>query len=168
MRKLPKITIRNQHVFDAKRFFNIFQSSDFAFLPIKVDSVEEERRFLKKNKSKRKRNFEYNFTILSDNIVVGAVGVKINQHYPHIGEIGYFVEEQYWGKEIAPKAVKLIETFAFNKLKLIRLEILINTKNKASIRVAEKSGYKKESVLKARLPQDNSFQDAILFSKVRI
>jgi RimJ/RimL family protein N-acetyltransferase len=40
-----------------------------------------------------------------------------------MGELGYFVDEKYWGKGIATEAVKLAEKIGFGKLGLKRIEI---------------------------------------------
>jgi len=61
-----------------------------------------------------------------------------------IGEIGYFLDEAYWGRRITTRAVKILEKIGFKKLNLKRIEILMHPKNVASEKVAIKCGYKKE------------------------
>lgn len=97
-----------------------------------------------------------------------GIGVKINFHRKYIGEIGYFIDETYWGQGIASQAVKLIENICFGKLKLTRLEILMEHKNKASEQVAIKNNYLKEGLLKKVLTgKDGSLKDAFLYAKTR-
>jgi len=145
---MPKIAIRFQRVSDAKRFFEIFNNSNFEFLSTVVNCIEDEKKFLRNNLEKRKNNIEHNYAILYDNKVVGAVGVRVISYRNYIGEIGYFVDEKYWGKGIATKALKLIESECQKKLNISRMQLVIDPRNLASMKVAEKCGYKKEGLMK--------------------
>jgi [ribosomal protein S5]-alanine N-acetyltransferase len=166
MVKNPNITLRYQQVKDAKRFFEILQSPNFTYFNVRVKSIKDEQEFLRKNKEKKDKNSEYNFTIIYKNQVVGAIGIVIQKRV-YIGEIGYFIDEKYWNKGIATKAVKLIEEFAINKLKLKRLEILTYPKNIGSRKVAEKSGYQKQAILKKHyLGRSGVLEDSILYAKI--
>lgn len=164
---MPKIGIRFQRVSDAKRFFEILTNPNFLYFGTNVKSVAGEREWLRNNPWKRKENKEWNYAIIYDGQTIGGIGIKINQHRPYIGEIGYFLDEKYWGRGITVKAVKLLEKEAFGKLNLKRLEILMRPENKASERVAIKSGYLKEGRMqKAIKDRAGKMQDALLYAKV--
>ncbi len=141
------ISIRFQRVSDAKRFYEILNCKEFKFFSAKPASIEEEKKFLAGGKERRKKNLEHDFTILFDGKVVGGGGIKVNQHRKHIGEIGYFIDYDYWGKGIASKAVSLIEEKG-KKLGITRFEIYVIPKNKASVKVALKNWYYKESLVR--------------------
>lgn len=167
---MSKIIIRPQRVSDARAMFEILVNKNFRFFDAGVRKLEDEVKFLKRNARKRRDSFEYNFTILLDGKIVGGCGIKINQHRPYIGEIGYFVDEREWGKGIATRAVKLLEGFGFKKLKLQRIEILIHPQNTASVKVAIKSGYQKEGRMKkaGRLGNNPSkVHDFFLYAKAK-
>jgi len=164
---MPKITLRPQRVSDAKRFFEILSSPRFKYFSVRIKSVEEERKFLKTVKQRAKSNFEHGYTILYGKEIVGGCGLKINQHRNHIGEIGYFLDENYWNKGIATRAVKLLENIGFKKLGLKRMEILMMPANKASEKVAVKCGYKKEGRMKGSLKHKDKFLDSWIYAKVR-
>ena len=161
---MPKINLRYQRVSDAKRFYEILSNPNFIYFPVKVVSVEEEKKWLAKGIERRKNNFAYDFAIIYKNKLVGAVGMKIDPHHKGTGEIGYFIDEKYWGLGITTEATKLIEKFAYKKLKLYRLELRIKPKNKASIKVAVKNGYHKEGLLHGRKGKN---EDCYLFAKVK-
>ncbi|MAG61076.1 GNAT family N-acetyltransferase [archaeon] len=166
MIKSPKVTLRYQQIKDAKRFFKIFQSPNFTYFNVRVKTVEEEREFLRKNKEKRKNNSEHNFSIIYKKKLVGAVGISI-QRRSYIGEIGYFIDEKYWRKGIATAAVKLVEEIALKKLKIRRLEIYCHPKNVGSRKVAEKSGYKKQAILKKYYDRGNgNLENSVLYAKI--
>lgn len=164
-----QIKIRPQKVSDAKRFFEILNNDNFLYFQARPKTVKEEVKFLKKNPGWRKKNFAHNFTILRGKEVIGACGIHVNQHRQHIGEIGYFVEEKYWGQGVASQAVKLLEKIGFGKLKLRRIEILMDPRNKASEKVAIKTGYKKEGVMKKVVfsKRLQTYRDCYLYAKVK-
>lgn len=164
---MPKISIRYQLVSDAKRFYEILNNPNFIFFTAKPKTVRDEKNWLRGNAKRRKDSTEWNYTILYDNQIVGAVGIKINFHRKYIGEIGYFLDENFWGKGITTSAVRLTEKECFGKIGLSRIEILMQPKNKASEKVAIKCGYKKEGLLKKVIRgADGEKKDALLYAKV--
>lgn len=162
------IKIRLQKTSDAKRFYEILSNPNFTFFNVQPKSIRDEEKWLKKNPKRRKANTEWNYTIVYNKKIVGAIGVKINFHRNYIGEIGYFLNEQFWGQGIMSQAVKLIEGICFSKLKLTRLEIVMQPKNRASEKVAIKNKYAKEGLLKKVLKgKDGKMKDSFLYAKIK-
>jgi len=164
---MKHLEIRYQKVSDAKRFVEILSHPDFIYFPAKPKTIEEEKVFLRQNREKRRNNTEHNFSVIYKGRLVGAIGVRIEQNRKYVGEIGYFIDRDYWGKGIAPAAVELIEAFAFERLELTRIEILMVKKNRASRRVAEKAGYRKEGLQRGKLVLDGERLDAYSFAKTK-
>jgi ribosomal-protein-alanine N-acetyltransferase len=73
-------------------------------------------------------------------------------------------EPDYWGKNIAVEANKLIIEYGFTELNLHKIYAGIYTPNKRSLRVAEKLGFEKEAVLKEQLYVDGVYQDEHKFA----
>lgn len=162
-----RVTLRYQQLGDAKRFYEILNSPKFTYFPAKPKTIKEEREFLRRNKKWREEKAWFNFTILYGTEIVGAVGIHCESHRPYCGEVGYFVDEAYWGKGIAVEAVKLLEKFAFEELDIIRIEINMLKPNKASARVAEKAGYRKEGIARGKLMLDGEAYDCYVYGKAR-
>ena len=161
------IKIRLQKTSDAERFFEILSNPNFTYFNVQPESVEDERKWLAENPKRIKNNTEWNYTILNDDEIIGAIGVKINSHRNYIGEIGYFLDEKFWGKGIVTEAVKLVEDICFKELKLTRIEIVMQPANKGSEKVAIKNKYLKEGLLKKALKhKDGSMKDCFLYAKV--
>jgi len=161
-----KVQIRPQRVYDAKRFFEILNNPNFNYFPVRPASVEDEREFLRLNSEKRKNGSEFNFSIICNSNLVGAIGIRIDNFRTFIGEIGYFIDEKFWGREITAFALKKLEKYITDNLSLSRLEIRMAKQNKASEKVAIKCGYKKEGILRQVLFINNKWHDCYLYSKI--
>lgn len=162
---MERTRLRYQKVADTKEFFRILNNPNFKYFSTKPKTLKEEYNFLKLTSKKRKSNTAHNFAVLYKNVLVGGCGIRINSHHMCIGEIGYFIDNVYWGRGIAVKCVKKLEKIAFGKLGLRRLEMFIIPKNKASIKVAVKCHYKKERMIKKILFLDGKYENGYLFSK---
>ncbi len=163
---MPKIELRYQKVSDAKRFFEILNNPNFLYFSSKPKSIEEEREFLRKTQKNKRNNYGHNFTILYDKKMVGGAGIKVNQHRKHIGEIGYFIDYDYWNKGIATKVVKILEKIG-KDLGIRRFEIVLYHKNKGSMKVALKNNYKREAVLRKFDKVLGKYRDMVLYSKIK-
>ena len=162
---MPEVKIRPQEIFDAERFFEIITNTNLEFIEFPIKTLEEEKCFLRMNETKRRTNFEHNYSILFCGKLVGACGIRIDQHRPWVGEIGYFIDRDYQGKGIASEAVRQLEKIGFEELNLQRIIILMDTRNLASERVARKCGYEKEGVMKKVHRLGESYYDCFLYAK---
>ncbi len=96
------------------------------------------------------------------NIKLGPV----NLHH-QCAEIGFFIgEKSFWGKGYASEAIRLIEQFAFNDLKLHKLTAGAYANNIGSVKLLEKCGFKKEGVMKDNCFFEGGFVDGIRFGKL--
>lgn len=162
------INIRLQRVSDAKRFFEILRNPNFRHFGAHPPSIKAEEKWLHGNVKRMKNNTEWNYTITQGRSIVGAIGVKINYHLKHVGEIGYFVDEAFWGQGIATQAIKLIEKICWKKLKLTRLEILMRPTNVSSEKVAIKNNYQREGLLHGlQREEDGTPIDFYLYAKIK-
>ncbi|MGE7676467.1 GNAT family N-acetyltransferase [Lysinibacillus sp. NPDC094403] len=59
-------------------------------------------------------------------------------------EVGYHINKKYWSKGYATEAAKSCVEYGFTHLGQEKLISIIDPKNEASIRVAEKNGFMKE------------------------
>jgi len=162
-----KIKLRPQQVGDAKRFVEILNNPKFRYFPARPESIKAEKEFLRNNIQARQEGREFSYSILLKNKVVGTVGLTLDPKRPYLAEIGYFVDEAYWGRGIACRAVELVERMAFEERDVMRIEILMVKKNKASERVAIKCGYKKEGIAKSKLLLFGKHEDAYVYAKVK-
>lgn len=93
-------------------------------------------------------------------------GCSLSHIHPvyHFCNLGYWVRTSRHGEGIAGRATKLIAHFAFEKVKLIRAEIVIAIGNEPSKRVAEKVGAHYEGILLNRMVVGKAIYDAHMYS----
>ena len=161
------VELRYPIVEDAELFFRILTEGNFQYYYATIpESIELEREWIKRREHKRENNLEYNYSIIYSNALVGGCNIRIYRDSPHVGELGYFIDKNYFNKGIVTEAVKELEKIAFEKLGLIRLEIRMDPRNKASEKVAIKNGFIKEGLLKKVLKFNDDYFDNLLYAKV--
>jgi RimJ/RimL family protein N-acetyltransferase len=96
----------------------------------------------------------------------GGTGVNHIDSANRMGAIGYWVRSSATRRGIATKAVRLVARFAFESVKLVRVEIVVRPQNTPSRRVAERSGAKLETLARNRIVQHGRPYDALLFSLI--
>jgi ribosomal-protein-alanine N-acetyltransferase len=77
--------------------------------------------------------------------------------------IGYWIDKEFANRGITTRAVQLVTRFAFDRLRLQRIEIALRPENGASKRVAEKAGYQFEALRPRYLHIDGDWRDHIVF-----
>ncbi len=94
-----------------------------------------------------------------DGQIVGFLGLwRLGRYMEHVATVGVSVHPNYWGKGIATELIKsAVELAKKNGFK--RLEIETLSENMAMRQVAEKLGFKLESLRKNRIQKDGSYHD---------
>jgi ribosomal-protein-serine acetyltransferase len=89
--------------------------------------------------------------VFSGSELIGMCGfVTFNWHIPS-AEIGYWCRKTAQGKSFIPEAVNALTFYGFQQIKLQKIIIRCDEENLASIKVAEKCGYKLESTSYAEI-----------------
>lgn len=95
---------------------------------------------------------------------IGLIGIKMGKPGYSSAEIWYKLHSQHWNKGYATEAVKRILDFIFTELKLHRVEAGCATKNSASIRVLEKTGFIREGLSRKILPIRGEWVDNYMYA----
>lgn len=95
-------------------------------------------------------------------VCMGHVFVNLND--ARRGSVGYWLLPEARGKGLATRAVRLISRWALRDLGLARLGLSTEPANDASQRVAERSGFKREGILRSFSEIDGRRIDCIIFS----
>jgi ribosomal-protein-alanine N-acetyltransferase len=105
------------------------------------------------------------FAIALDDVLVGQLTVSgITWGSLRSAHIGYWVDRRVAGRGITPAAVALATDYCFFALGLHRVEVNIRPENQASLRVAQKLGFRPEGVRKRYLHIDGDWRDHATFA----
>jgi RimJ/RimL family protein N-acetyltransferase len=83
------------------------------------------------------------------------------------GEVGYWLARDARAQGHASRAVGLICKWGFDSLALERIDLLAGTGNAASQRVAQRSGFTREAVLRSFMRGKGERQDMVAFGLLR-
>ena len=96
--------------------------------------------------------------------VIGTIGFIWIDSEHSSAEIGYSLGEEYWNRGYMTEAVTALIDFGFNQLYLNRIEALCDVRNTASARVLEKTGMKKEGLMRQKLYNKGEYIDVELWA----
>ena len=80
------------------------------------------------------------------------------------GAMGYGVNRTVWGRGYTTEAAKAMIHFGFQKLGLRRITSTCDVKNKASARVMEKAGMKREGLFRKNVFQKGKWRDTFFYA----
>jgi len=123
--------------------------------------------FDKEKETEKGKKVEYGLFI--NNEYIGNISIFDINEKNKSAEIGYWLSSFHAKKGYMTEAVKILEKEAFEKLKLNRIQIRCDEKNKASSGVAKKCGYNYEGKFREDVFNDhfNGFRNTLVFSKLR-
>jgi len=129
-------------------------------------SIEESRAWVESQAEAWKKGTQYDFVITDarDGFFLGGCGLNHIDHNNRIANLGYWVRTSRTKKGVASAAARLLAQFGLGKLKLNRIEIMAAVGNKASQRVAEKVGARREGILRNRIVVRDRVYDTVMFS----
>jgi [ribosomal protein S5]-alanine N-acetyltransferase len=108
------------------------------------------------------------FAIMLDNVIVGSIGIVTKTDiYRKNFEIGYFLDEKYWGKGIASKAIKAATSYAFSNFDVVRVYAEPFADNPGSRKALEKAGFNLEATLKRNVIKNGIIKDSCIYSVLR-
>lgn len=107
----------------------------------------------------------FGFGIFVEGRFAGEITLSSIQRGPfQNGSIGYWIDEELAGSGFIPEAVVLVLEYAFETLRLHRIEVAIIPRNRASRRVVEKLGLRSEGVALGYLEINGEWEDHIRYA----
>lgn len=105
------------------------------------------------------------FGIFADGQFIGEINISSVHRGPQQSAyVGYWIDESFAGQGFMPEAVVVVMEYAFEKLRLHRLQISIIPRNTASRRVVEKLGLRSEGVAVGYLEINGNWEDHIRYA----
>ncbi|MBU0635985.1 GNAT family N-acetyltransferase [Candidatus Micrarchaeota archaeon] len=161
------ILLREPVIADAPFIPKNLDTVAFRFVPLpqphsKKDSIEWIQKVRKENRNKR----TYQFVIVDKKTkqLVGGMGLHHMSKINNKCEMGYLIYNKLRKKGIGFQAGQLVLELAFRKLKLNKVSLQIDIKNKASQALARKLGFFREGRLKQEYFRNGKYYDAFIYS----
>jgi ribosomal-protein-serine acetyltransferase len=165
------ITLRPLRIEDAPQAFEAVRESLEALKPWMSWAhddyrIDETRDYINRTIRGWENEDDFALAIIDarDGTFLGGSGLNgLNPVY-RLANLGYWVRSSRQGQGIASRAARLAARFGFERLGLLRAEIVVAVGNTASQRAAEKSGAMREGVLRNRITVGEKIFDAVMFS----
>jgi len=129
----------------AKQANNSHVSKYLALVPYPY-TIKDARKFISSCSKKKKHQRDFAIMYKPSGKVIGMIGFMGIDNFSKKADVGYWLGEKYWGQGIATEAMEAMVSFAFQKLKLIRLQAEVYVKNRLSANLLKKLGFKKEGL----------------------
>lgn len=96
--------------------------------------------------------------------VDGPVGtVEVRRRPNGVGDVRWTTYKPFRGRRVAPRAVRMLASYAFTELGLERLHAEVDAENRASSRVALRAGFRREGVLRGSATLGGERRDMIVY-----
>ena len=130
---------------NAEDLFRIQSDPEVSRYTIRANSLADAELRYAVNESRRKQDGFAPWVVRAkeNEKVIGYGGLTIDSFDPGWGiEAMYFLAPESWGQGLATELVAKTLAVGFDKLRLPKIDAFAKPKNKASIRVLEKNGFK--------------------------
>ena len=127
------------------------------------------RRRLKRYAEDQRSDLAYAFLLFrqADDVLVGGLTLaNIRRGVAQTARLGYWMGEAFVQRGYMTAAVRALIPFAFNSLRLHRLEAACIPANTASIRLLEKTGFSREGYAREYLCINGMWQDHLLYARL--
>lgn len=137
-------------------------------IPGSPDAVEDRDAFAARCGA-RQREMQlgsgFSFGLFAEGEFAGEININsIHRGAFQSAYVGYWVDEKLAGQGYMPEAVVLVCRFAFENLRLHRLQISVIPRNLSSRRVAEKLGLRDEGVAERYLEINGVWEDHVRYA----
>jgi len=112
---------------------------------------------------------ETNFAIEVTGEAAGGIGYRLGEDVErYSAEIGYWLGEPFWGRDITTEALRAVTEYAINTHGLTRVFAVPFDGNTASCRVLEKVGFELEGRMRQCAVKDGKVVDQLLYAFVPV
>lgn len=103
-------------------------------------------------------------TMVSSDEPIGTIGLHEIHPFAQRAVCGYVVAADARGRQVAQRSMRLICAFAFDELRLSRVEAAIDPANAASRAAAEAAGFREEGLMRSYMTIDGRRRDLLMYS----
>ena len=172
--RTKRLILRQPTMRDAEWYFEYFSRPEIVWGggepgPKNMRKAREEFREYLVDLYQKRKGFRWIITIKGVGRPIGTLGFyKWSPTAGYQAEMGYDLEKEHWGKGIMTEAMRAVINFGFEKMELNRIEVYIMPRNKRSIKMIKRLGFRREGLLRQRYFDElGNYADDILFSMLR-
>lgn len=132
----------------------------FPRITVKAD---DSKTFIERTRIRYAKDEGYWLGIWNGDQLVGSIGYLYLDQENKKTEIGYWLGKEFEGNGIITKSVKVLINYAFEELKLNKIEIGVATDNAKSRAIPEKLGFKREGELRDYEYINGRFLDRVIY-----
>jgi ribosomal-protein-alanine N-acetyltransferase len=128
------------------------------------------RRRIKRYAEDQRNDLAYPLFVFrkSDGVLVGGLTLaNIRRGCAQAGSLGYWMGAAFAGQGYMTAAVRAVVPFAFEALRLHRIEAACIPANVASIHLLEKTGFRREGFAREYLCINGVWQDHLLYARLK-
>ena len=113
-------------------------------------------------------NSTFAYAITIDDRAVGSIGAfRQSNIHRQTAELGYYLEEEYWGQGIMTEAIRQLCRIVFDTTDILRIYAEPFAYNTGSRRALEKAGFTFEGMMKNNAVKNGKVLDMALYSLTR-
>lgn len=174
----PQIRLRKLTRSDAQSIYNNIKDKAIVRYTLQIPhpySLNDARRFINQavRQSKKKTAYTFGIELLQPQQktdpkgIIGIISLTKVDYKNKNCELGYWLGKKYWSRGIMSKAVAMILEFAFNKLKMHRVNASSFASNTASLRVLEKNGFLLEGIIFETIYRERTWHNIFMYGLIK-
>lgn len=137
-------------------------------VPVPYTDADADQWIARRLKSAREREIQFAIREV-DGFLVGGIGlVEERSTSIYCGEVGYWLAQEYRGRGLMPRAIRVFADYAFRELQLHKLTATTYPFNPSSSRALEKAGFTLEGRLREHIRSRTGaeYYDALVYGLV--
>jgi RimJ/RimL family protein N-acetyltransferase len=99
-----------------------------------------------------------------DGRLIGGCGIYVTKPEHREAFIGYVFNREYWGNGYATEAAQALLRYGFETLRMHRIFATCDPENRASARVLEKTGMRREGLLRENSRMKGKYRDDLIYA----
>jgi [ribosomal protein S5]-alanine N-acetyltransferase len=129
---------------------------------------QEGQRFIDRQLLRAEEGAGYVFAVADAGTdqAVGHIGLWLQGASEGRASIGYWIVRSARGRQAAAKAVSALTRWAHQHLQMPRVELQVEPWNQASIRTAERAGFRREGLMRGWQEVDGTRRDMYLYARL--
>jgi RimJ/RimL family protein N-acetyltransferase len=120
--------------------------------------------FLEDQRRRPRTHYDVGMVLKPQGALIGGVGLRISDWENRTGDVGYVVHPDYWGYGLAEEAARALIEAGFTQLGLRRIVAFCDQRNKASARVMERLGMRREGAFRQSKLIQGEWRDEYLYA----